>query len=572
MMRYGCVAQATMALWLGLLGASAHAGGVNATLVGHWDEFNGSYGDVWADGDYAYVGHWGSAGVDIIDISDPTQPFRVAAYLLPPPNTTASAQDVKVAAGLLFIALEGAGNSVHIVDVRDPANPAGLVDIAIAGFTAIHNVFYDGGFLYMADSGTPRVGIVDLTALDPDDPPPAPITTTTWMLNDVGTSFVHDVTVLDGRMYVSAWDSGIWIYDVSDVANAPPTLLGSGPGNNTHSCWPTVDGKYVVTGEERPGGGITVYHIVEGDGPGVTLEITDAVSMPQGQAFSVHNQTVIGYRVFNSWYGAGLRVYDIDAVTGVLGFVASFDPPELDAAWGVYPFLGQHNVQVSDINNGLFIIDVAPPPPPDCNGNGVPDNGDIADGASADDNGNGIPDECEVISILSSDPPDGAIDARQPSEPDGGNVTGWSQVVLTFDGDTAALTVEDFTITLDPPGTPPFLAFVFPDGNDVVLQFGDFVADPIPPGHWTIITHNASGTSVRIGYLPADVNNDRLSNPNDVLALIDDLNGVTDPPLADYQTDTDRSGASNASDILRVIDLLNGAEAYDIWNGASLPK
>ena len=142
---------------------------------------------------------------------------------------------------------------------------------------------------------------------------------------------------------------------------------------------------------------------------------------------------------------------------------------------------------------------------------------------------------------------------------------------LTFDDDTSALTVEDFTITLDPPGVPPMLAFVFPAGNDAVLQFGDFAADPIPSGHWTIITHNASESSVRIGYLPADVNNDKLSNANDVLFLIDVLNGVISPAPPAYQTDTDRSGITNPSDVLRVIDLLNGAGVYDEYLNAELP-
>ena len=49
-----------------------------------------------------------------------------------------------------------------------------------------------------------------------------------------------------------------------------------------------------------------------------------------------------------------------------------------------------------------------------------------------------------------------------------------------------------------------------------------------------------------------------------------ELNGVTD--LAEYKTDTDRSGASNATDILRVIDLLNGAGAYDPYLNAVLPE
>ncbi len=40
---------------------------------------------------------------------------------------------------------------------------------------------------------------------------------------------------------------------------------------------------------------------------------------------------------------------------------------------------------------------VYPTPPPDCNGNGVPDETDIASGMSADCNANGIPDECDLV-------------------------------------------------------------------------------------------------------------------------------------------------------------------------------
>ena len=173
-----------------------------------------------------------------------------------------------------------------------------------------------------------------------------------------------------------------------------------------------------------------------------------------------------------------------------------------------------------------------------------------------------------TIHIVSSEPSDGAIDARQPSEPDGSGMYGWSAVLLTFDGDTLGLTPESFTVTLDPPGIPPFLWIVSTDGNTAWLQFGDFAPDIFPVGHWTIITHNDSDTSVRIGYLPADVNNDRLSNANDVLALINALNGFGYPL---HVTDIDRSGVANASDILRVIDLLNGAGAFDVYLGASLP-
>ena len=173
----------------------------------------------------------------------------------------------------------------------------------------------------------------------------------------------------------------------------------------------------------------------------------------------------------------------------------------------------------------------------------------------------------EEIAVVSSDPPDGAIDARQPSEPDGSAPDGWDSITLTFDGDSGGVTVSDFSVSVDPPGTAPIIIDVSTDGTDATLQFDT----TIPLEAWTIVTHDPSDTSVRIGSLPSDVNNDKFGSANDVLFLIDSLNGVVDPLPAMYQTDADRSGATNASDVLRVIDLLNGAGVYDEFLGATLP-
>ncbi len=329
----------------------------NAELIGQWDGLGSSYGDVWGDGDIAYLGGFGSSKVGIVDISDPTNPMGFV-YQLPPPFQGASAQDVKVGDGLLFIGLESTDEgSAHIVDVRDPMNPVAVVDVIISGFTAIHNLFYDNGFLYMAGDGTTRVAIVDLTGLDPDNPPKTPITEAKWIVQSIGNSFVHDMTVAGGRMYVAAWDSGLWIYDVSNVATQMPSFLGQTPdgGNNTHSCWPTSNGDFVVTGEERTGGGIKVYRITD-KGDSLTLELTDSLALPADDAFSVHNQLIDGYRLYNSWYDGGLLVHDIDPKTGTIELFASYDTP--GANWGVYPFLGQDRILLSDIGGGLNIVRV----------------------------------------------------------------------------------------------------------------------------------------------------------------------------------------------------------------------
>ena len=342
----------------------------NAELIGQWDGLGSSYGDVWGDGNIAYIGGFGSSKVGIVDISDPTNPVGMV-YQLPPPFRGASAQDVKVGDGLLFVCLESTSEgSVHVVDVRDPMNPVALVDVIIPDFTSPHNIFYDNGFLYLTGGGSVDVAIVDLTGLDPDNPPERPITEEKWIVQSIGDSTVHDITVVNGRLYVSAWDSGLWIYDVSNVATQMPAFLGQTPegGDNTHSCWPTAKGDFVVTGEERSGGGIKVYRITD-EGDSLTLELTDSLALPEGEAFSVHNQLIDGYRLYNAWYGAGLMVHDIDPKTGTIELFASYDTP--GSNWGVYPFLGQNRILLSDISFGLYVVSVGMDVIGDLDGDGV---------------------------------------------------------------------------------------------------------------------------------------------------------------------------------------------------------
>lgn len=337
---------------------SAHAqpSTLNASLVGQWDEYDGLYSDVWADGDYVYLPNWsagdGQAGrVHILDISDPTTPTLVSTFFVPSPNDAGSAQDVKVGDGLLFMSAgRGGADGVVIADVRDPTSPTLVGTVAVPGFTAIHNIFYADGYLYAVNSFTPEVAIVDLTSFDPDNPPAGPITGAKWILQVPDGQFVHDITVTGGRLYAAAWNS-TQIFDISDIASAPPTWLGSAPGNAAHSLWPTEDGRFVVTGEERGGGGITVFEITPN---GNLLDLTARDSfVASGFVSSVHNQIIIGNRLYNSWYEAGLQVFDIDSVTGELRFFASYDTSE---CWGVYPFLGDDRIILSDMDEGLLIV------------------------------------------------------------------------------------------------------------------------------------------------------------------------------------------------------------------------
>ncbi len=168
--------------------------------------------------------------------------------------------------------------------------------------------------------------------------------------------------------------------------------------------------------------------------------------------------------------------------------------------------------------------------------------------------------------ILDSMPPDGAIDARQPSDPNGSNTAGWLWVDMAFSGDVSGLTRDDFTVRQNGGEVPPLA--VQQIGGEYSIRV--ILSSRVLVGSWTTITHIESDSSVRLGALPTDVNGDGLASKADLAVLIDVLKGDVDP-LPIWSTDLDHSGRTGPADILRGIDLLNGAEQYDHFDDEVLP-
>lgn len=170
-----------------------------------------------------------------------------------------------------------------------------------------------------------------------------------------------------------------------------------------------------------------------------------------------------------------------------------------------------------------------------------------------------------ALAVVGSDPPADAIDARQPGSPDGTRIDGWDRVTLRFSRDAAGLTPADFSIEHTAAGRVPQVARVIVDGTHAILELDAVVT----VGSWTRITHIASGTGVRLGHLPGDVNGSRRVTAADILALLDDLDGAIDRPT--HQTDMDRNGRVDSDDVMRLLDLINGWGGYSVFLDRSLP-
>ena len=171
------------------------------------------------------------------------------------------------------------------------------------------------------------------------------------------------------------------------------------------------------------------------------------------------------------------------------------------------------------------------------------------------------------LELVASTPEDGAMDARQPSAPDGSAIAGWQVLDLQFNREPDDLQVDDFAITQQGVASDaPLIANVSTIGEANVRVTLDGI---IPPRAWTTITHLPSNSVVRLGYLPGDVTGNRSVDGDDVLALVDALSGETSS-LPAWSTDINRSGAFEPGDLLRLVDLLNGAGSYDAWLGTTL--
>ena len=174
--------------------------------------------------------------------------------------------------------------------------------------------------------------------------------------------------------------------------------------------------------------------------------------------------------------------------------------------------------------------------------------------------------------ILAASPLAGAIDARQPAEPDGSRVAGWDTVALHFPDATIAARAADVTRysarrSCGIPDSPVDLDTVevsVPDPEWVTVHF----AQRISPANWTCVTYLPNDQETCLGCLPGDVNNDLTTDDADIETLIDCLQG--DRPCALHQCDIDRSGACAPGDILRLVDVLQGGDTYEVWRSRSL--
>jgi hypothetical protein len=178
-------------------------------------------------------------------------------------------------------------------------------------------------------------------------------------LGRYNTYYFHDGMVRGDTLWGSALYQGLLTpIDVSDPSN--PILMGSvsTPSQFTHNAWVSDDGTHVFTTDEVTGGFIGAYNVVD---PSNMYEV-DRVKTSNGNNVIPHNVHVFNDYLVTSYYRDGIVVHDAkypDRLFEVANFDTSpFSGDGFNGSWGAYPFLPSGLILASDIEEGLFVLEI----------------------------------------------------------------------------------------------------------------------------------------------------------------------------------------------------------------------
>lgn len=326
----------------------------------------------WADpvsGDeYALMGL--SNGTAFVRVTSPENPVFLGR--LPTQTSSSTWRDIKVHADHAFIVADGAGpHGMQVFDLtrlRDVETPqAFTADVVYGDFANAHNLAINEatGFAYAVGTNTCGQGLHMIDVTTPNNP---------LFAGCHASADTHDTQCVlyqgpDGdhvgsEVCASSNENHVELADVSAKA-APQTLsvrdypqLGF-----VHQGWLTEDHRYLLVGDELDESRFNlptrthVFDVADLDAPQYLY------AYEANTASIDHNLYVLGSRVFEANYSAGLRVLEFgDLASREIAEIAYFDTfPQansrgFDGAWSVYPYLPSGNILVSDVANGLFVL------------------------------------------------------------------------------------------------------------------------------------------------------------------------------------------------------------------------
>ena len=257
--------------------------------------------------------------------------------------------------GLLIIDMSGAPDNITYEFKKETFNLGNGNEI----LGSCHNIYIDDdGYAYLAGCNVGVGGVIILDLSDKSDPS---------FVGAIDDRYSHDVYVKDSIMYTSEIYAGIFsMYDIRNRSN--PILINSAQTSFdfTHNTWLSDDGNFLFTTDERANAYVDAFDISDP----MDIQKIDRYRPldTEGRGVIPHNTHYLNGYLITSWYTDGFKVIDAHRPDNLIE-VAKYDtwqgadgadsPEEgFDGCWGAYPFFNSGKMLASDINSGLYVLDV----------------------------------------------------------------------------------------------------------------------------------------------------------------------------------------------------------------------
>ena len=343
------------------------------TLIHQWNDtehvvlnrIGQRYSDVWGfvqgGQEYAVIGS--TMGAHIIDVNTGKQ---VAFAAGADSGAGIIHRDYKTYKHYLYAVCDEGQSNLQIFDLNYLPDSLHLVyESDKNDFMLAHNAFVDTakGKLYVCpvrglQSQISRMRVYGLS--NPEKPVLQAIYNNEYS--------VHDVYVRNDTAFCSTEYQGYKVVDFSSNDQNYVTIgeLTDYPykGYN-HSSWINNSGIGVMADETH---GLPLKVI---DARDVTdIKVLSHFAPRDEESCIPHNPYLIGHYVFVSYYFDGLQIYDLSDPKNPkrAGYYDTYPLPNFvgfAGAWGCYPFLPSKKVLVSDMQTGLYILDVSGAVPAD---------------------------------------------------------------------------------------------------------------------------------------------------------------------------------------------------------------
>ena len=319
-----------------------------------------------------------SDGTSFVDVTDAHNPVMLGNLPKTPGSRSAAWRDMKVHADHVYIVADGAEqHGVQVFDLarlRDESGESVTFepDFLYDGIASAHNIVIneDEGFAYVVGASgggeTCGGGLHMLDLAEPKQPAFAGCFAHAET-GRAGTGYTHDAQCVTyhgpdedyrgHQICIGSNEDALSIADVTDKDNPVAIGVADYPGvQYAHQGWLTEDHRFFYMNDEGDEGSgevegtrTLIWDVADLDDPILAAEYIAETKDTD------HNLYIRGNLMYQSNYGAGLRILDITNRTDPVE-IASFSISPTGSSWSNYPYFESGVVVVTSMSDGLFIV------------------------------------------------------------------------------------------------------------------------------------------------------------------------------------------------------------------------